>query len=49
VARNVTTVPAFNILVVRAFDQEHADNRLYPQLSEVEGEIVAAEPVTAPT
>lgn len=34
----------YNILVVRAFDQEYAENRLYPQLSEVEGEIVAAEP-----
>lgn len=43
-ARNVTTVPAFNILTVRAFDQDYPESRLYPKLSRVEGEIVATEP-----
>ncbi len=43
-ARNVTTVPAFNILVVRAFDQDYPENRLYPQLSDEEGKIIRTEP-----
>jgi hypothetical protein len=34
----------FNILIVRAFEQEYPDNRLYPQLSDQEDQIVAAEP-----
>lgn len=35
---------AFNILVVKAFDQEYPNNRLYPQLSDQEGQVVAGEP-----
>jgi hypothetical protein len=34
----------FSILTVRAFDQEYPDNRLYPQLSDDEEQILEAEP-----
>jgi hypothetical protein len=34
----------FSILTVRAFGQEYPDNRLYPQLSDDEEQILAAEP-----
>jgi hypothetical protein len=34
----------FNVLTVRAFGQEYPGNRLYPQLSDDEEQILAAEP-----